>query len=321
MYKLILFLLVTFAAWGQYPEASGIGGGGSGSLGSLTGVIKAVTGTPSVVTGTATYCVLVDGTSAPCFNPGDTVDLSATNNIYNLGTLGKLVIEYPNAAVTGTTAGKLAIIDSSGNAVIAGTSNTTNIAGVVVDGAGTTGTSRILRIGTMYMEMDGATTLNNWAIASVSAGGKARDSGSATYPTGVDVVGRIKETIGSAGPALVLVDVQPAQVVRSLISTTGAVTDPGGAAAVQFNNAAGALTFNAPAGVAGVQRCYRNAATRTGVITIQMATSNTVDVDGANGTSAGTLVSGGALGDAVCIVSDAVNHWYGYVQKGTWTNN
>ncbi len=100
-----------------------------------------------------------------------------------------------------------------------------------------------------------------------------------------------------------------------------AVTDPGNSADYQFNNAAGALTFNVPVGVAGLQRCYRNATGKTGVITLQMATSNTVDKDGANGSSAGTLVSGGALGDAACLISDAPNHWYAYVQKGTWTNN
>jgi hypothetical protein len=106
----------------------------------------------------------------------------------------------------------------------------------------------------------------------------------------------------------------------AVIATAISVADPGGASAYLFNPAA-ALTFPAPVGVAGVQRCYRNATGGTGVITIKMAASNTVDVDGANGSSAGTLVSGGAVGDAACIVSDAANHWYAYVQKGTWTNN
>jgi hypothetical protein len=107
--------------------------------------------------------------------------------------------------------------------------------------------------------------------------------------------------------------------VNSLISTSGAVTDPGNASDYQFNNASGALTFNAPVGVAGLQRCYRNATGKSGVITIQMAASNTVDLNGVNSSSAGTLVSTGALGDAACIVSDAANHWYAYVQKGSWS--
>lgn len=106
-----------------------------------------------------------------------------------------------------------------------------------------------------------------------------------------------------------------------LISTSGAVADPGGVNYYQINNASGGLTFNAPAGAAGYQRCYRNATGKTGAITIQMATSNTVDLGGTNGSAAGTLVSGGAAGDSLCIVGDATNHWYAYKQSGTWTNN
>jgi len=104
-------------------------------------------------------------------------------------------------------------------------------------------------------------------------------------------------------------------------STSGPVSDPGDTFDFQYNNAAGALTFNAPAGAVGLERCYRNATGKSGAITVQMATSNTVDIAGVNGSAAGTLVSGGALGDGVCINSDATNHWYGSVVSGTWTNN
>jgi hypothetical protein len=114
----------------------------------------------------------------------------------------------------------------------------------------------------------------------------------------------------------------PTGGVPVLISTSGPVTDPGGQSVYQFNNASGALQFNLPAGVAGMQRCYRDATGKSGAITVAVTTSNAIDLNGANGTtSTGTLVSGGALGDAVCLVSDAANHWYAYVQKGTWTNN
>jgi hypothetical protein len=106
-----------------------------------------------------------------------------------------------------------------------------------------------------------------------------------------------------------------------LTSTSGPVSDPGDTFDFQYNNAAGALTFNAPAGVQNLQRCYKNATGKSGVITIQMAASNTVDIAGANGSAAGTLVSGGALADEVCINSDTANHWYGHVVSGTWTNN
>lgn len=107
-----------------------------------------------------------------------------------------------------------------------------------------------------------------------------------------------------------------------LTSTSGPVADPGGSSAFQFNNASGALTFNLAAGVTGYQRCYRNATGKSGSITVAVTTSNAIDLNGANGTSGtGTLVSGGALGDAVCLESDVANHWYATASSGTWTNN
>jgi hypothetical protein len=118
------------------------------------------------------------------------------------------------------------------------------------------------------------------------------------------------------------VDGNAAAYTPVLISTSGPVADPGGPSYYQYNSASGALTFDLPAGIAGMQRCYRNATGKSGVITVAVTTSNAIDDNGANGTSGtGTLVSGGALGDAVCLVSDVANHWYAYVQKGTWTNN
>lgn len=116
-------------------------------------------------------------------------------------------------------------------------------------------------------------------------------------------------------------------IPNAVTSTSGPVTDPGDTFDFQYNNAAGALTFNAPAGVLGLERCYKNATGKSGVITVQMAASNTVDVTGSvggggvNGSVAGTIVSGGALADEVCINSDTANHWYGHVVSGTWTNN
>lgn len=132
----------------------------------------------------------------------------------------------------------------------------------------------------------------------------------AQFPRSIDSSGR---------PACASIATADLPNTNVLVSTSGPVADPGNSSDYQFNNAAGALTFNAPAGVAGLQRCYRNATGKSGVITVQMATSNTVDFQGTNGSSAGTLLSGGALGDAVCIVSDVANHWYAYVQSGSWS--
>lgn len=106
-----------------------------------------------------------------------------------------------------------------------------------------------------------------------------------------------------------------------LTSTTGPVIDPGGAIGYQFNGASGALTFNAPVAVAGMRRCYRNATGKSGAITVQLASTDKADLAGSNGSTGGTIVSGGALADEICLTSDVANHWYARGSSGTWTSN
>jgi len=162
----------------------------------------------------------------------------------------------------------------------------------------------------------------------ISAGGGLADPGSngllkrtALNVTAPAVIGDIPTGYPYGNLSSVPTTFAPA-AVPVLISTSGPVSDPGGNYYFMYNNASGALTYNLPAGTGLQQRCYRNATGKSGVITIAVTTSNAIDYNGANGTTTtGTLVSGGALGDAVCLVSDASNHWYAYVQKGTWTNN
>jgi hypothetical protein len=106
------------------------------------------------------------------------------------------------------------------------------------------------------------------------------------------------------------------------IATTSPATDPGTNEAYLYNNSSGAMTFPLPTAAGTQRRCYRNATARTGVITISVASGDTVDYAGTNGTtSTGTLVSTGAAGDEICLVSDAVNHWYATKLLGSWTNN
>lgn len=106
------------------------------------------------------------------------------------------------------------------------------------------------------------------------------------------------------------------------ISTSGPVTVSGWGFFV--NNASGALTYTLPtitSGTVGLQYCFRNAATKTGAITITAPASTYIDKDGANGSAAGTLVSGGAAGDAACVVAVSTTQYMAYVAKGAWTNN
>jgi hypothetical protein len=118
----------------------------------------------------------------------------------------------------------------------------------------------------------------------------------------------------STGPSGVLVPV--------LISTSGPVSAV--ATGFYINNASGALTYTLPvitSANVGLQLCFRNAVTRTGAITLTAPASTYIDVAGAVGSAAGNLVSGGALGDAACVVAIDTTHYYAYVGNGTWTGS
>jgi hypothetical protein len=111
-------------------------------------------------------------------------------------------------------------------------------------------------------------------------------------------------------------------IVPVTISTSGPVTVS--AWGFYFNNASGALTFNLPAITStdvGTQYCFRNFTGKSGAITLKAPVSTYFDVAGVNGTVAGTLVSGGALGDSACVVSISTTQYMAYTGSGSWTNN
>lgn len=106
------------------------------------------------------------------------------------------------------------------------------------------------------------------------------------------------------------------------VSTSGPVTVSG--PGFYYNNASGALTYNLPAITAsniGAKFCFRNLTTRTGAITLQAPASTYIDSAGANGSAAGTLVSGGALGDNGCLQAVTTTQYVWWPGLGTWTNN
>ena len=105
-----------------------------------------------------------------------------------------------------------------------------------------------------------------------------------------------------------------------------ATTSPISPAATGFylNNGSGAITYNLPAittATVGLQMCFRNAVTKTGVITLTAPASTYIDVNGANGSAAGTLVSGGAAGDSACVVAVSTTQYMAFTGGGSWTNN
>lgn len=131
---------------------------------------------------------------------------AATGKRINLGTGSQQVVEIANASVTGTTQNRIAkLTGAPSTAVIATTSDTTKLVGIVIAGAGTTGNAQIVTNGNVSCEFDGATTAGNYVGASTTTNGKCTDLGATLPVSGVQVIGRVLQTIGSAGNADVFI--------------------------------------------------------------------------------------------------------------------
>src|SRR5262249_59695575 len=83
--------------------------------------------------------------------------------------------------------------------IITATSDTAGAAGVVVGGAGTSGSAQIARIGTASCVFDGATTAGDYVLISSTVNGDCHDAG-ATFPTsGGQILGRVLSTNAAGG--------------------------------------------------------------------------------------------------------------------------
>lgn len=129
---------------------------------------------------------------------------ATTGKRINLGTGSQQVVEIANAGTGGTTTYRLAkLTGAPSTALTATTSDTSKIVGIVIAGAGTTGNAQIVQNGNATCEFDGATTAGNYVGASTTLAGRCSDLGSALPTSGVQVIGRVIETIASAGNASV----------------------------------------------------------------------------------------------------------------------
>lgn len=107
--------------------------------------------------------------------------------------------EIPNASSTGTTLNKIAkFTGAPSTAVIATTSDTVGIIGVVAGGAGTTGSAQIAIAGQVSCVFDGATTAGHFVIVSTTVSGDCHDTASVD-PAAVAIIGNVLSTNGSGG--------------------------------------------------------------------------------------------------------------------------
>lgn len=135
-----------------------------------------------------------------------------------------------NDGTTGTTANQLAKINSSGNAVLAGTGDTAVPVFIVVSGAGTSGSATLAVTSTANCQMDaGGAAIGHFIVASSVTGGRCQDAG-ASAPTSGWVIGQATTT--AAANANVTVALSQGYNAAAGISGSA---DPGAFHSVSFS--------------------------------------------------------------------------------------
>jgi len=151
---------------------------------------------------------------------------------FNSVLYGRNDFEIPNDASTGTVLNELAVFNtnSPSQAVLASTSSTNGVIGLVQGGAGKSGNAAITWRGYAYCIFDNATTAGDVVIASTSSAGDCHDTGSGAQPS-AQLIGYVDVTNATSGQTNGMrVSLQPPQGsggggnVGSVFGRTGAVT-------------------------------------------------------------------------------------------------
>lgn len=186
----------------------------------------------SCAAGTVASSIGADGTLT-CVTAGSTNITNVTGSVFVI----------PNKSTTGTMVNKIVKLDTTASpatAIIATTSDTTNVLGVCVSGCGTTGSATILTVGQAACQFDGTATVGHYVIVSTGTTGDCADSGSATtYPTGVAVLGVVAESGTNASPR------QVDWNTPDVASASGGPSGKGTAIQVAGTNTKSIANFNA----------------------------------------------------------------------------
>jgi hypothetical protein len=155
---------------------------------------------------------------------------------FNSVVYGRNDFEIPNDLSTGTVLNELAILNtnSPSQAVVASTSSSNSVIGIVQSGAGKSGNAVITWHGYAYCVFDNASTAGDAVVASTGAAGECHDSGSGGQPA-AQVIGYVDVSNTVSGQTNGMrVSLQPPPggggggSVGSVFGRTGAVTAASG---------------------------------------------------------------------------------------------
>ena len=257
---------------------------------------------------------------------------SATLTILN----GKTLTANNSLTLAGTDSTTMTFPSTSATIARTDAANTftghQTIEGVTSTGA--TGTGNLVFsaaptfTGTTTVATLAATTINGAALSGTFTGaptlsGNVAFTGTPTFSNAL-ALGSSTATTQSAGDnSTKLATTAFTNTEYTLVQTSGSPYTLLGLSGYYWNDASGAYTFQLDAPVAGKQYCFGNYSGQTGAITVKSTTLVYIVYKGANGTvTTGTLVSGGAAGDFVCMVGvDTTHYMVTGAGFGAWTNN
>lgn len=293
---------------------------GGGSV-SLTANSASICLSPSPITGTGTI-----STCAPLGNSGAAI--TGTTYSINITAPGDLGATLLFTGTSGSAWSLGAAVAKDGfNVVNEGTANITITATGNINGASTL----VLTPGESASVFAGSSTW--WGAVSNPGAGTGLTVGTTTISSGTS--GKVEEN--NAG---VLGEVSPTITVNGTSCTLGSSCSPssgavptssGGSASLtgpaEFYFCTGTCTVTPPTPVAGYQFCVINAPTVSSVITLASITSSFYQKAVAPGTangygsSGGTMTSGGAVGDFICLIGFDSTHYAVGAYGGTITNS
>ena len=243
---------------------------------------------------------------------------TGTGSGTNLTTSAVAGYIVPGSTISGTGV-------PGGTTIVSQTSGTVGGAGVYVTSAATTSSGATITSGSYTYTVVGGTavagtgTVNSIGVTTAN-GVSGTSSGGATPSLTLSLGAITPSSVIASG----IVDGQaPVTITTGSTATLGG-TYSSGYTVNHEGTAATAVTYTLPTAAAGKQYCVKNgnngSAADTGVLTLQTsAAGQSIVYNGTAGASDGYPVSGGAAGDAACVVGISSTQWEAYAQVGTWT--
>lgn len=192
---------------------------------------------------------------------------------------------------------------------------------VIGKGAGvaptTTGTgSNVLSALAINVNTAGAIVTNGGQLGTPSSGTLTNATG---LPISTGVAGLGTGVATAAGLAMNSNGGLAAAVIPTAVGGSGSLSGADG-----YYICTGVCTVTLPTPAAGFQFCIRNDSAVTTVITIAAISGVQFEKTTYNGygtVTTGTMVSGGALGDKICLIGRDATHYLVGAFVGTWTNS